>query len=114
MAPTPAPGSSASPTPSRSLDLSSIRSEEEQHAVTEAVKRIDDGGPFDYDKDGSTFRNAERRLPTKGRSYYREYTVKTPGAHNRGARRIIAGDGGELYYTNDHYLSFALIRREKQ
>ena len=44
--------------------------------------------------------------------YYREYTVATPGVDDRGARRIVAGDDGEeLYWTDDHYGSFALIRR---
>lgn len=72
------------------------------------------GGPFPYDKDGVFFGNRERLLPSKSRGYYREYTVKTPGARNRGARRIICG-GKEpkvpdlCYYTADHYASFARI-----
>jgi ribonuclease T1 len=36
--------------------------------------------------------------------------VKTPGQKGRGARRIVAGRGGELYYTDDHYRSFRRIR----
>jgi ribonuclease T1 len=74
-----------------------------------ALKLIKQGGPFPYPKDGTTFGNRERRLPSAGRSYYKEYTVKTPGARNRGARRIIAGAGGELYYTDDHYNTFRRI-----
>jgi ribonuclease T1 len=70
------------------------------------VKR---GGPFPYRKDGSTFGNFEKRLPVRARGYYREYTVPTPGARDRGARRIVAG-GGEYYYTDDHYRSFRRIR----
>jgi ribonuclease T1 len=70
------------------------------------VKR---GGPFPYQKDGATFGNFERRLPIRSRGYYREYTVPTPGARDRGARRIVAG-GGEYYYTDDHYRSFRRIR----
>jgi ribonuclease T1 len=70
------------------------------------VKR---GGPFPYRKDGSTFGNFEKRLPVRERGYYREYTVPTPGARDRGARRIVAG-GGEYYYTDDHYRSFRRIR----
>ncbi len=72
------------------------------------------GGPFPYDKDGVVFGNRERILPSKTRGYYREYTVKTPGARNRGARRIICG-GKEVklpdlcYYTADHYASFSRI-----
>jgi ribonuclease T1 len=70
------------------------------------VKR---GGPFPYRKDGATFGNFEQRLPVRSRGYYREYTVPTPGARDRGARRIVAG-GGEYYYTDDHYRSFRRIR----
>jgi ribonuclease T1 len=36
--------------------------------------------------------------------------VKTPGARDRGARRIVAGRGGEYYYTHDHYRTFRRIR----
>lgn len=76
------------------------------------------GGPFPYRKDGSTFGNRERRLPAQSRGYYREYTVSTPGAKDRGARRIVAGAGergdvrtsGEYYYSDDHYNSFRRIR----
>ncbi|MEO6024577.1 MAG: ribonuclease domain-containing protein [Burkholderiales bacterium] len=67
------------------------------------------GGPFPYTKDGVTFGNRERRLPGRKGGYYQEYTVKTPGAHNRGARRIIAGGHGEFYYSDDHYESFRRI-----
>ncbi|MDN5745118.1 MAG: ribonuclease N1 [Nocardioidaceae bacterium] len=76
------------------------------------VALIDKGGPFPYPgKDGSTFGNFEGLLPQHRRGYYAEYTVPTPGVSHRGARRIIAGDGGELYWTQDHYESFARIRR---
>jgi ribonuclease T1 len=71
---------------------------------------IERGGPFPYRKDGSTFGNREGLLPAQARGYYREYTVRTPGARDRGARRIIAGAGGERYYTDDHYRSFKRIR----
>ncbi len=72
---------------------------------------IDRGGPFPYERDGVVFRNFEKRLPLRERGYYREYTVRTPGVSHRGARRIVAGGGGELYYTDDHYQSFKRIRR---
>ena len=67
------------------------------------------GGPFPYAKDGSTFSNREGLLPKRNRGYYREYTVKTPGAKDRGARRIVAGVSGEYYYTDDHYRTFKRI-----
>jgi len=68
------------------------------------------GGPFPYDRDGVVFGNFEKRLPVQARGYYREYTVRTPGVRSRGARRIVAGRGGELYYTEDHYNSFRRIK----
>jgi ribonuclease T1 len=69
------------------------------------------GGPFPYRKDGSTFFNREGLLPAHARGYYREYTVPTPGAPDRGARRIVSGgDPPEVfYYTADHYRSFRRI-----
>jgi ribonuclease T1 len=72
---------------------------------------IDAGGPFAYpDHDGGTFENREELLPDRPYGYYREYTVESsPGV--RGPRRIIAGDDGELYWTDDHYGSFARIVR---
>jgi len=72
------------------------------------------GGPFRYRQDGSVFGNREKRLPARDSGYYREYTVPTPGAKDRGARRIVAGAGvgtsGEVYYSDDHYNSFRRIR----
>ena len=74
------------------------------------VALIRKGGPFPNRRDGAAFGNFEKRLPVEARGYYREYTVRTPGANNRGARRIVAGKGGELYYTDDHYQTFRRIR----
>ena len=76
----------------------------------ETVSLIRKGGPFPFPRDGVVFGNFEERLPAKARGYYREYTVRTPGAKDRGARRIVAGRGGELYYTDDHYNSFRRIK----
>lgn len=67
------------------------------------------GGPYSYRQDDQTFGNFERILPRRDRGYYREYTVPTPGETDRGARRIVAGDGGEKYYTDDHYETFRFI-----
>ena len=75
----------------------------------QTLERIKAGGPHPHAQDGRTFHNREKRLPQRSRGYYREYTVKTPGARDRGARRIVAGRGGELYYTEDHYRSFRRI-----
>jgi ribonuclease T1 len=67
------------------------------------------GGPFRYGQDNQAFGNFERVLPRQDRGYYREYTVPTPGESDRGARRIVAGNGGEKYYTDDHYETFRFI-----
>jgi len=72
------------------------------------------GGPFAYAKDGSVFGNRERALPAQTKGYYREYTVTTPGARDRGARRIVCGGTvpvapAACYYTADHYASFKRI-----
>jgi ribonuclease T1 len=84
-------------------------------AEAQAVQRsIHRGGPFAFPKDGIVFANRERLLPPQWRGYYREYTVPTPGANDRGARRIVCG-GPEpqaplaCYYTADHYASFRRI-----
>jgi len=71
---------------------------------------IKQGGPFPYPRDGVVFGNFEKRLPQRFRGYYHEYTVRTPGSRNRGARRIIAGRSGEYFYTDDHYQTFLRIR----
>ncbi|GAA1772808.1 hypothetical protein GCM10009712_21030 [Pseudarthrobacter sulfonivorans] len=70
---------------------------------------IRQGGPYSYSQDDQAFGNFERILPRKASGYYREYTVPTPGESDRGARRIVAGAGGEKYYTQDHYDSFKFI-----
>ncbi|MEV0288128.1 ribonuclease domain-containing protein [Kribbella sp. NPDC050820] len=75
----------------------------------DTLKLIDQGGPFTYSRDGVVFGNFEKLLPQQDRGYYREYTVKTPGENDRGARRIVTGKGGERYYTDDHYKSFRRV-----
>ena len=91
------------------VELSRLPSEAQR---VESLIRL--GGPFKYDKDGVVFGNRERLLPKERRGFYREYTVPTPGARNRGARRIVCG--GQVttapeacYYTEDHYASFRRI-----
>ncbi len=98
----------------------------EAHRTLQLISR---GGPFPFKRDGITFGNFEKRLPLQPRGHYREYTVVTPGLNHRGARRIVVGcerqrktaaqagplrlpqcrDGGEFYYTADHYRSFRRI-----
>lgn len=73
------------------------------------VRLIRAGGPFPYSHDGAVFENREGHLPSEPSGYYHEYTVRTPGSPDRGARRIVAGQDGELFYTDDHYRSFKRI-----
>jgi len=76
----------------------------------QTIALIRKGGPYPYKKDGVVFGNFEKLLPRHERGYYREFTVPTPSARDRGARRIISGKAGELYYTDDHYQSFKRVR----
>lgn len=104
--------SGRSPTPPPAIPTVALAELPVEARQTEQLIRK--GGPFAYAKDGSVFGNRERLLPLNARGYYREYTVKTPGARNRGARRIVCGGSqptkpDDCYYTSDHYASFARI-----
>ncbi len=90
-----------------SVDIGELPAE-----AIDTLRLIAQGGPFLYDQDGSTFQNREGLLPAHPRGYYREYTVETPGSPDRGARRIVTGDRGERYYTDDHYDSFRWVAGE--
>ena len=95
-------------------DRSEIALEKLPAEARDVLLLIRAGGPFPYERDGVTFGNRERLLPAQRRGYYHEYTVTTPGAKNRGARRIICGGSRRTpdvcYYTDDHYASFRRIR----
>ncbi|HEX7150449.1 MAG TPA: ribonuclease domain-containing protein [Thermoanaerobaculia bacterium] len=82
---------------------------EEQAELQQTLDLIARGGPFPHKQDGTVFGNREGHLPPQPRGYYREYTVRTPGARTRGARRVVRGKGGETYYTRDHYQTFTRI-----
>jgi ribonuclease T1 len=84
----------------------------EAAAIEATLAAIDSGGPLPYEEDGGVFQNREGLLPEQPLGYYREYTVETPGSPDRGARRLVIGDGGETYYTDDHYASFTEIDPE--
>lgn len=79
--------------------------------VRDTLALIARGGPFPHRQDGSVFQNRERQLPSRPRGWYHEYTVKTPGSDDRGARRIVTGGTppGEYWYSDDHYRSFRRI-----
>ena len=109
----PAPGPSTVPGPAAApANASGLAAISESALPVEARKTlalIRKGGPYSYSQDDQAFGNFERILPRKASGYYREYTVPTPGESDRGARRIVAGAGGEKYYTQDHYDSFKFI-----
>jgi ribonuclease T1 len=91
--------------------IEEIAVEELPSEARTTLQLIQQGGPFPYQRDGAVFGNFERRLPLKKRGYYREFTVPTPGYSDRGARRIVAGENGEYFYTENHYRTFRKIRK---
>lgn len=105
----------SSPTGERTPDsgLPTIAASELPREGRETLRLIHRGGPFPYDRDGITFQNRERILPAQPRGYYAEYTVPTPGESDRGARRLVAGDDGDVYFTDDHYRSFRQVEKDR-
>ena len=87
----------------------------------QTLELIKTGGPFPFKQDSLVFGNREKLLPQQVRGSYQEYTVKTPGSRERGARRIVAGGGksgdvknsNEYWYTDDHYKSFKRVLEAK-
>lgn len=108
-----APTSSSSPSTVSAVDPESglrwISTADLPGEAVRTLQLIKFGGPYPYDQDGVTFENREQILPDRPLGYYREFTVETPGSDDRGARRIVVGNGGEQYYTDDHYDSFYRI-----
>ncbi|MCX2184014.1 guanine-specific ribonuclease N1 and T1 [Streptomyces sp. SKN60] len=102
---------SARPTASSGLPV--VPESELPAEARRTLALIRSGGPFPYAKDGAVFSNFERVLPRRERGYYHEYTVKTPGERDRGARRIVTGRQGETYYTDDHYQSFREVATDE-
>lgn len=100
------PNQPATPAPrtSQTSQLPAFLTPEAHHTLVLIAR----GGPFPYRQDDAVFGNYEHLLPTEPRGYYHEYTVATPGARNRAARRIITGGSPPVvyYYTDDHYRSF--------
>ncbi|MFF4173545.1 ribonuclease domain-containing protein [Streptomyces sp. NPDC001744] len=99
------PGPTAAP-PTGASGLPLVRASELPPEARGTLALIARGGPFPYARDGAVFSNFERVLPRRERGHYHEYTVRTPGERDRGARRIVTGRDGETYYTDDHYKTF--------
>ncbi|QDW28846.1 ribonuclease [Arthrobacter sp. KBS0702] len=113
----PSQSTSASRTPTAGVanpsGLPVIKASELPPEARQTLDLITRGGPYPYSRDNVPFGNFERILPRKASGYYREFTVRTPGESDRGARRIVAGEAGEKYYTADHYESFKFIAEGK-
>ena len=62
---------------------------------------------------GNRFGNYEGLLPEKEGRTYQECDIDTLGAGSRGAKRIVFSNDGLIYYTEDHYSSFALLYGEE-
>jgi len=107
----PRPTATATALPATLDGLRVVRADQLPRQARETLALIDRGGPFPYRQDGVVFQNRERRLPRQPSGYYHEYTVKTPGSPDRGARRIVTGSRGEYYYTADHYETFVRVIR---
>lgn len=93
--------------------LAEIRVEQLPPEAHQTLALIRKGGPYPFRQDGVRFGNREKRLPLQGPEHYREFTVVTPGARDRGARRIVTGGTPpvEYFYTDDHYRNFRRIRQ---
>ncbi|WP_305888789.1 hemagglutinin repeat-containing protein [Pectobacterium aroidearum] len=80
------------------------------------LDRIASGGAYPHRNDGTVFKNLPDRgtgkigLPSQPIGYYKEYVHPTPNILGPGPQRIIVGQNGEAYYTNDHYKTFMKIR----
>ncbi|MDT0396906.1 MULTISPECIES: ribonuclease domain-containing protein [Streptomyces] len=98
-------------TPSWADGMGTVQEADLPAEARRTLELVDTGGPFPYERDGAVFGNFEGLLPQRERGYYHEYTVRTPGSADRGARRVVTGRGGETYYTDDHYASFTAVLR---
>lgn len=103
------PGISGSATPRSGL--ATIGAAQLPPAAVSMLALIDAGGPFRFAQDNTVFSNNEGLLPKQPRGYYREYTVATVGSTDRGTRRLVVGQAGDVYYTSDHYQSFRQVIR---
>lgn len=56
---------------------------------------------------GDRFGNYEGHLPEEDK--YHECDIDTLGKNNRGSKRIVYSDDGDIYYTEDHYRSFICL-----
>jgi ribonuclease T1 len=91
------------------IDGPAITARDEVRGIWDTLRRVANGPPFPYRQDGVVFQNREKRLAKRESGWWREYTVETPGSSDRGARRLVVGKDGEVWYTPDHYRTFVRI-----
>ncbi|MCX5587970.1 ribonuclease domain-containing protein [Streptomyces erythrochromogenes] len=106
-----APSAAPDAVPGWARGMAVVRADALPRQAQDVLALIDKGGPYPYRQDGTAFGNFEKVLPRQKRGYYHEFTVRTPGERDRGARRIVTGEGGEFYYTDDHYQTFKAVLR---
>lgn len=106
-----APSAAPTAVPGWAKGMATVRAGALPRQARDVLALIDKGGPYQYRQDGTVFGNFEKVLPKQKRGYYHEYTVRTPGERDRGARRIVTGEGGEFFYTDDHYDTFKAVLR---
>ncbi|MYZ11100.1 ribonuclease N [Streptomyces sp. SID2999] len=107
----PAASQQSASVPAWARDMATVPESRLPAEARRTLALIDKGGPYPYARDGIVFGNFEGHLPKHQHGYYHEYTVPTPSSSGRGARRMVTGDGGEFYYTDDHYNSFRAVLR---
>uniref|UniRef100_A0AAU2JMT4 Guanine-specific ribonuclease N1 and T1 n=1 Tax=Streptomyces sp. NBC_00049 TaxID=2903617 RepID=A0AAU2JMT4_9ACTN len=107
----PSAGADTRTAPGWAKGLATVRADALPQQARDVLALIDKGGPYPYRQDGTVFGNFEKVLPRQKRGYYHEFTVRTPGERDRGARRIVTGEGGEFFYTDDHYDTFKAVLR---
>ncbi len=91
--------------------LALVAEAELPQSAQDTLALIDAGGPFPYSQDGTTFQNREGILPEEPLGYYSEFTVPKPNEDDRGPWRLVTGAQDEVYWTEDHYASFARVQR---
>jgi guanyl-specific ribonuclease Sa len=70
---------------------------------------VEAGGPFPYREDGAAFDNHAKVLPERPLGWYRQYTVPTPGAPDRGVRRLVVGQDTAAFWSADDSRSFVFV-----
>jgi ribonuclease T1 len=91
------------------LDGQPVTARDEVVGIWDTLRRVVRGPPFPHRQDGVPFQNRENRLAKRESGWWREYTVETPGSDDRGARRLVIGADGEVWYSADHYRTFARL-----